>query len=555
MRLVSEYRVFSAEDVGKAKAYDDAMDSLSGSMQGVQFALGEALIPLLSTAADAFSDALEFISPFIEALGDVPGEVYLVVGAVGALNYALRTQLVAGAVSSMATALTGLGAVNLTSLGAGLASAAKAAGPLVILAGAIYAVTSAMKSAQDVRDFVSNVDNVTMSLEEQAKALEEGENWWNRFVGTTATKMQQIAVETRDMAEATLEQKDATDAQKESAQLLLDVMGEGSVEQQTNNLNTEAGTIAQQDYAEALSASAGKSQEAQEATRELADIIASGATNQQELADAVQASGEAQAEQNRITGESKGLMDAYAASTYDAVNATLALFDKQFAARDAQRNFNDEIKAYAEVMKDGKSTSDDQAEALDNLSGKALDVAASTAAAQKAQDEANGIYRTASDYTQIQIDKLKELEQQPGLSQSAITAIQDYRIELENAQEKAAAGINVKATADTAKAEKDLGVSGLTRPRTVVITPKLTAIDAVAFRPPTVVIPRSFSAQPAPLMLPQIMAPQPFTQQAAPVNQTWTVTINGAVDPRSTVRALERWVRDNGRPGSVTVTA
>lgn len=52
------------------------------------------------------------------------------------------------------------------------------------------------------------------------------------------------------------------------------------------------------------------------------------------------------------------------------------------------------------------------------------------------------------------------------------------------------------------------------------------------------------------------MAPAGAGAVPAPVvTNHWAVTINGASDPDASVRTLDRWARDNGRPASVTTVA
>lgn len=460
MALVSKYQVFTADDVRRAQAYDDAMDNLGAAVQGVQFTLGRTLVPLLSEAADGFGAVLGAVSPVIEVLGGIPGEVWLVVGSVVALNTALKSQLVAEGLSSAATALVGMQSYWDTTatkmqnvkaaaagLGGGLAAVGKAVGPLLLVAGGIAAVTSAMRSAKDVQEFVSNVDNVTMSLEDQAKALEADEDWWNRFVGTTGTKMQQIALETRQKAEASLESAEATEAERAAAQALLDVLGEGTIEQQTNNLATEEGNRAQQEYARALGASSAAAQAAQESQRDLADIVADTGASQGELAGAVAEAAEAQAEQNRITSTSKGLMEAYASNTWDAVNATLALFDKQFAARDAQRKYNEQLGGWGKAMEEAGGSADKQGAVLDDLAESALDAAAALAEQDRQTALNNGNFLTAAEVTAKQVEHLKALRDQAvnaGMPQPVIDSLDSYISSLETAQAAASDGITVQ---------------------------------------------------------------------------------------------------------------
>ena len=261
MKAVSEYRVFDADDVSRAVAYDDAMDKLGGSVQGLQFALGEALVPALSVTADALAEVVEFMS-------GIPVEVYAAVGAFVALKGASR--FIGPLISDLALASTGLGAA-----GPKLASLAAAAGRFVGVAAAVTAVVEAFQAWQDVKDASVDLDNVTLSLREQAEQLNRTDGLWRTLVvGSNVQKsMESITKALRDQAEATLDNADASQTNKAAAQNLIDTLGRGTLEQQTANLATEEGRRAQERYAASLSESALAAQEASDTQRDLNDLI------------------------------------------------------------------------------------------------------------------------------------------------------------------------------------------------------------------------------------------------------------------------------------------
>jgi hypothetical protein len=299
MAAVSKYRVFSEDDVARAVAYDDAMDKLGGSVQGLQFALGEALVPALSVTADALAEVVEFMS-------GIPVEVYAAVGAFVALKGA--SKFIGPLISDLALASTGLGAA-----GPKLASLAASAGKFIGVAAAVTAVVEAFQAWQDVKDASVSLDNVTLSLEQQAVQLNKTDSLWRTLVvGNNVQKsMESITKALRDQAQATLDNANATDTNKAAAQRLIDQLGQGTLEQQTANLATEEGRRAQEAYAVSLSESAAAALAAENAQRDLNDTITAFLNNDpsvtwQDITTAAQGAAEAQglvAEATRIAAE------------------------------------------------------------------------------------------------------------------------------------------------------------------------------------------------------------------------------------------------------------
>lgn len=173
MQLIQKYRVFTAEDVRRAAEYDDAMDSLHASVQGLQFTLGKMLVPAISLGA-------ETLAKLLGVMAEVPPEIYLVVAAAYALNKVLMSTLVQGAFvavvkglasireamifyeSSLAT-MTALTIISMESL-----TAAMLANPVgVVLAAVAAAVGVFMHISGDLDDraqeIAASFDDLTES--------------------------------------------------------------------------------------------------------------------------------------------------------------------------------------------------------------------------------------------------------------------------------------------------------------------------------------------------------------------------------------------------------
>jgi hypothetical protein len=198
MEAVSRYRVFDNDDVARAVAYDDAVDRLGASMQGLAFATGEKLIPALSTGAD-------LLAGFVEAASSIPTEVYLAAGAFAALRVgaAKLGPALSSAVSEGALALTGLGAaadnaggkVGLVKKGFG--GIVSAIGPWnIALAAAAAAFTAVSIGADNARNrmqlFVAGLDGTQATLNANAGALLETSSAWERFVVTLTNSDQSL---------------------------------------------------------------------------------------------------------------------------------------------------------------------------------------------------------------------------------------------------------------------------------------------------------------------------------------------------------------------------
>ena len=399
---------------------------------------------------------------------------------------------------------------------------------------------------------------------------------------------------------------------------------------------------------------------ATDSQKSLNDMLAEGVGANDDLGQAVADAADAQHKQNDVTATSKGLMEAYADSTYDAVDATLALFDKAFAARKAQRDYNSELSGYKDAIKEAAGNTDKHAEALDTLTKSALDTAAALAEQDRQNALNNGTFLTAGEVTEKQVGHLKDLRDEAvkaGMPQDVIDSLNTYITSLENAQNTASDGVTletdvnlmtpdqiaskvaelklslrdayqsgnqpladsiqmeldkltadktvtvntvtnyspggynaVKARADylaqnrtgainintaigpdgynALKASKDYLAQNVTGTVDIHITFNPDGYNALKARKDYLAQDRTayidIVVRGAAQARSTLNGLAPATSGAGPaqysattpqtVTNHWSVTVNGATDPRAVVRALDRYARDNGRPSSVVVT-
>jgi hypothetical protein len=319
-----------------AKRFAASTVEMNLAMEQLQVTIGSKLVPVMTGLIDAGLAVFDFLT-------SIPDEVYLMVGAAAAwyaIQRVLNAELIVTSGLKVLDWLLDLSDGFLQAQGAankaktafgGLAGVARNVAPFAALAAAIALVNSSIKEGERVSEFATNIDNLNMSLEDQAKALEATEGWWDRFVGTTQTKMQQITLETRQAAEASLANAEASESEKEAAQALLDVLGDGTSAQQTANLATEEGQEAARAYALSLGESAQAAKELQDTQEELSDVIAEYVRKGGEMADAqsriasaAAEAAEAQAQQEEIT---RLTAEAMAIATGDAGYFLKALQD------------------------------------------------------------------------------------------------------------------------------------------------------------------------------------------------------------------------------------
>jgi hypothetical protein len=419
MRAIETAQIFDTKDVAAAQRYNEAMQGLGSAFKDVQLALGQTLAPIVAGLTTA-------LVPLINLLGQVPTELYLIVGAAIAVRSALKSAFVTSAISNLATALTGLKGAT-SGAGAGLASLAKSAGPTMLLIGAITAVTKALQNTASIKAAATDIDNTTLSLRAQAEQLVKTDSVWNTFlVGNDVDRaMGQITNQTENAARAALDSAESTDAQKKAAQSLLDVLGDGTQEQKTNNLATEEGRQAQEDFALSLSASEKAAADTAKAQKSLADMIAAGGSTYTELSAAALEAATAQEKQAAATQLASDMMDAAVVTTEELVTATLALFDADIAHERALIKRREAVADAVALLKDEEATRDDLAESILAVREASLAAAQSYVEERMAAREAAGEFVTEAEKRTMLIESLeRQLASIPKSLPAARTSLQ-----------------------------------------------------------------------------------------------------------------------------------
>ena len=417
MEAVSKYRVFDTDDVRRAVAYDDAMDALGGSVQGLQFALGQALIPALSGAVEGFAGLVESSTPVIEFFAGIPAEVYLVVGAVAALNVALKSQLVAGAFSAVLTGgaqlITGM-AILRTEMGLTAAAATAASNTmkaaflsnpvgwaLIALATAFTGITLATKrSDEQVIRYIDRLHELEDAGHSTADALgmtaEEFENsagWMDRFLqGMNTGNWWDWLAPNRWVSAV-------TGAFTE---------GGADVWNFRDRLEDAREELGEYEYKAGL---------VQVTQAELNELIASGVTSGAEFDAALRDAAEAAQDTAREQEILNAALAAYNGITSEAIELTDDFYGALLSTERANQRVTDAIKAYNE---EGGQTRENLLDIVD--------AARSAADAQVQQWEIAqqrlGIYVSESERAAQRVSALRVQLQQPNLPPDAAARLQ-----------------------------------------------------------------------------------------------------------------------------------
>ena len=586
MEAVSKYRVFDSDDVRRAVAYDDAMDSLHASVQSVQFGLGQALIPLLSTTAGAFAVLLDALNPVLGLLTEIPTETLVMIGGFVALNAAIQSTFVAGAVSAVGTfaatmatgfVAVGTGAVSMSTVVGGAMkamSAALLANPatavLVVLAAGFAAVQIASKHADDeVADMVPTLKDFEDQGYSTAAALSRTSAAWL----DTASTWDKAAMQWENWGWAkNLATLGAYDAFTDDA-----AVATKNFEDKMSDLREEVGEYAFE---------AGMAQAAQ---KTLNDYLAEGVTGGEEFAAAARDAAEANREHEATTRASEAAMLAYDDSIFGVIGRMLELNDTSLEDAKSQleglsftrvgSNWVDEAEVAAKdatsiILKELQSASEDapgldpvkflqdlregappeiqkvidqmiadfQAAPITSQVGVALD----PVAAGKTKTDLEGV---AQDQTAaVTVDVVNNRGAKAAVDTIAADRTAEVMVDITNDKgagsildslvHQRVAPIEVDITNDQGA---NWTLNNIARDRTAYIDIVLRGVEAAR---------RSIGG-----IAPASAPGQHTTTPVQPVTNNWSVTINGANDPRATVRALDRYTRDNGRPQSVRVTA
>lgn len=321
------------DQTAKAAEFAEASKELGTAFEEIQIQVGSFLVPILS-------DLLGLASGIIGFFTDLPGPVKELAAAFGLATGALilfnkargpLSTLGAAVIDALnpiktislemdAAAIKGEGSFK--KLGAAASAAGRAAGPVLLLTGAIEGLLSVVQHDKVMQDFVGSSDAMGKSLAELADLRRNTDSITDSikefltvpaWMGGEKTKnaIEDVTNAQRDAAQATLDSADANAVQKKAAQDLVDVINAG-------NLGTDEGTAAMQRYQDAMSGASKTTDEVQKSQKSLNDLIAAGGFTQQELADAANRTAEAQKKQKEEAHLAAAAMLPYATAAEKA---------------------------------------------------------------------------------------------------------------------------------------------------------------------------------------------------------------------------------------------
>jgi hypothetical protein len=191
--------------------------------------------------------------------------------------------------------------------------------------------------------------------------------------------------------------------------------------------------------AEELGAFGAQQETAQTTSKRLNELIAEGTTSGEEFAEAVRAAAEAEADQARTTDLAKAAMDAYNATTRDAVQTQLDLLNAQLQQRDGLIGLQQTVHEARDVVDDLSTPWNEVEEATNRVIGAALSYGTTAADAAVSAARANGTVLDSLSEAKIRADAtigaLRESLNAPGLTDEARSQIQGMIDALVQAQE------------------------------------------------------------------------------------------------------------------------
>lgn len=362
MALVSKYRVFTAEDIKRAAAYDDAMDKLAASTQGLQFALGRALIPALSAVAGVLATTVDAFSAVIDILDVFPADVYLVAGAVIFLARAIKTELIAGALASMGAALVNFGfniaaigvlAVNsarsvgilnaaMLGLRAGITAVgtALAANPIGLAITVAVAAYAALRYAMTQADKAAERNLVTLNeLEKQGMSTADAVDQLSSEMVANASTWEKLGFAIKDLSGWEVLLMGPLTFLADSL-FGTDDAARGAAKALTE-LRENQGEYA---YQTELAKSA-----TDELNRVIAEMLSASdmySVSLNDIADAARNANEAQFETNRMTNAAKLAMEEYAYSIEQVMDATDRLAEATKGIEGGLNDMQDAVEAF-----------------------------------------------------------------------------------------------------------------------------------------------------------------------------------------------------------------
>jgi hypothetical protein len=475
---------FTEEDVRMAAEYDAAMLDLTLTSQRTQQQLGRLLLPVLTGMAEGLGN-------IVDAVEDIPAP--LAIATVAALALGLtgwnptaiagaRLSGVMAAVNSQlaifrfTAATAGIGAATLT---AGMSGASAAGsrllgvvgGPLgasLIGAGVLYSLVS------------DGVDRFRESSRHAAQQLEENKDSYTDLAEGARALGEELAEEAGTWDGLAASRRGASNALKEEGGVAT------AVDTATGGMLTtlfsladqfSGGELAAQGFTDEiekqrreLGAFGAQQETTQTTTKALNDLIAEGTTSGREFGEAVQAAAEAEAAQTRTTDLAKAALDAYNATTRDAVQTQLDLFTAQLQQRDGLIGLQQTVHETRDVVDDLSTPWNEVEEATNRVIGAALDYGSTAADAAVQAARATGTVVDELTEAQIRADAtvgaLRESLNAPGLTDAARTQITDMITALEEAQ---AAGDVEAVLRLTGVGETETELSDATRDRDSIV--------------------------------------------------------------------------------------
>lgn len=473
------------EDVDAAAEYDSAMMDLSLTGTRTSQALGRLLLPVLTGIAEGLGD-------LVDVAEDIPGPLALATAAaitlgltgwnpaaaaggrlalvMAAVNRQLALYNVASAISGRASATLSAGMAGAATAGRGLVGLV--GGPLgvgLIAAGALWTAVSG-----GIDDFRESARKAAVDLSETDHAIRASDGAvqdYARRLADEADVWEGLAASRRGATEALDEEGGVVGAVDDATGGLLSTMF-GLADQFSGGELAAQGYAGQiQDAAEELGAFGAQQETAQQATRSLNDMIAAGTTSGEEFAGAVQDAAEAEAAQSRTTDLAKAALEAYNATTRDAVQTQLDLFQATLQQRDGLIGVQQAVWDARDVVDDASTPWSELDESVNKVIGSVLDYGENAADAAVAAAKAQGQVVDELAESRIRADAtlaaLRESLNAPGLTDKAREQINHMITRLEDA--KGAGNVEAILTL-TGVDEAEQGLDAATQDRETTVS-------------------------------------------------------------------------------------
>jgi hypothetical protein len=443
---------FTEDDVRMAAEYDAAMFDLSLTSQRTQQQLGRLLLPILTGIAEGIGDVASVVEDIPLPLG-VATAAALALGVFGFNPSALageRLAVVMAAVSrqvALYNVAAAIGGRSSAALAGGMAAASASAGGLMSALGGPLGV--ALIAGAGLYTLISNgVDTFRESSKRAAQQLEEDRDSYTDIQDGVEAMARKLADEAGMWDGLAASRRGASNAIEEGGGALdfLDDITGNTVTTLTSLADRlTGGELAAAGFENEINAAqkemgafALQSETAQITTKALNDMIAEGTTSGAEFAGAVRDAAEAEAAQTRTSDLAKAALEAYNATTRDAVQTQLDLFNAQLQQRDGLIGLQQTVHEARDVVDDLSTPWNEVEEATNRVIGSALSYAGTASDAAVAAAKANGIIMDGLTEARIRgdesIEALKESLNAPGLGEPARIRIQELITKLEEAK-------------------------------------------------------------------------------------------------------------------------